>query len=345
MAEKEMKTTSAAEEIALLQKKYGKTSIMKMSDTPDIAIDAFSTGNIKIDLAIGIGGIPRGRITEIFGPESSGKSTLALQVIAEAQKRGETCAYIDAEYALDRAYAIALGVDLDNLYISQPDYGEQALDITIDLARSGHFGVIVVDSVAALTPKAEIEGEMTDANVAAAPRMMSKAMRKLNAAVGQTGTCMIFINQLREKVGVMFGSPEHTPGGRALRFYASVRIDLRKKTNTKDGGEIIGNEVNVKIAKNKVAPPFKETLVQVVYGQGFSRADAVLDTGASFGVIGKSGGTYTTSNGEKLGTSKAKSIAYLNENPDILDELYAEVMDFIKSAETIPEVIVEDDDE
>jgi recombination protein RecA len=306
--------------LATIEKQYGKGSVMKMSDKGEMAIEAISTGALALDLALGIGGLPRGRVVEIYGPESSGKSTLAMHVVAEAQRNGGICAYIDAEHAMDPVYAAAIGVDVDELLISQPDTGEQALEITDVLIRSGALDVVVIDSVAALTPRAEIEGEMGDTHVGLQARLMSQALRKLTANLNKTNTICIFINQLREKIGVMFGSPETTPGGRALKFYSSVRLDIRRIESIKDGAEVVGNRTRVKVVKNKVAPPFKQAEFDITYGRGISREGSLLDIGVELGFIKKSGAWFTY-DGEQLGQGRENAKSFLHDNPEILVEI------------------------
>jgi recombination protein RecA len=303
-----------------IDKQFGKGSIMRMGDKTTMKIDVISTGALALDLALGIGGLPRGRITEIYGPESSGKSTLAMHVVAEAQRNGGTCAYIDAEHAMDPIYAQAIGVDIDKLFISQPDTGEQALEICDMLVRSGAIDVVVIDSVAALTPKAEIEGEMGDTFVGLQARLMSQALRKLTGSINRTNTIVIFINQLREKIGVMFGSPETTPGGRALKFYSSVRLDIRRIESIKDGADVTGNRTRVKVVKNKVAPPFKQAEFDIMYGKGISREGSLLDVGVECNVIKKSGAWFTYE-GEQLGQGREKAKDFLNQNPAMMIEI------------------------
>jgi recombination protein RecA len=309
-------------EMALSQidKQYGKGSIMRMGEKSSMAIEAISTGALALDLALGVGGLPRGRVVEIFGPESSGKSTMAMHVVAEAQRNGGICAYIDAEHAMDPVYAKAIGVDIDQLLISQPDTGEQALEICDMLIRSGALDVVVIDSVAALTPRAEIEGEMGDSHVGLQARLMSQALRKLTANLNKSNTIAIFINQLREKIGVMFGSPETTPGGRALKFYSSVRLDIRRIESIKDGVEIVGSRTRVKVVKNKVAPPFKQAEFDIMYGKGISREGSAVDIGVDMGIVKKSGAWYTY-DGEQLGQGRENAKTFLTENPEVMMEI------------------------
>ncbi|MGE0089172.1 MAG: recombinase RecA [Bacteroidales bacterium] len=309
-----------------IDKDYGKGTIMKMGDKAVADVPTISSGSISIDVALGIGGFPRGRVTEIYGPESSGKTTLAIHVIAEAQKLGGIAAIIDAEHAFDRFYAEKLGVDVENLLISQPDNGEQALEITDHLIRSGAIDVIVIDSVAALTPKAEIEGEMGDSKMGLQARLMSQALRKLTASINKTNTCCIFINQLRDKIGVMFGSPETTTGGNALKFYATIRVDIRRIGQIKDGEEISGNRTKVKIVKNKLAPPFKKAEFDIMYGEGISKIGEIIDLGAELNVIKKSGSWF--SYGEtKLGQGRDAVKQLLKDNPELADELEKKIKD------------------
>jgi recombination protein RecA len=300
--------------LSQIEKQFGKGSVMRMGEKGTMAIEAIPTGALALDLALGIGGLPRGRVTEIYGPESSGKSTLALHVVAEAQRNGGICAYIDAEHALDPVYAKAIGVDIDELLISQPDTGEQALEIADMLIRSGAIDVVVIDSVAALTPRAEIEGEMGDSHVGLQARLMSQALRKLTANLNKSDTIAVFINQLREKIGVMFGSPETTPGGRALKFYSSVRLDIRRIESIKDGVEVIGNRTRVKVVKNKCAPPFKQSEFDIMYGKGISREGSLLDVGVDIGLVKKSGAWYTY-DGEQLGQGRENAKVFLAEHP------------------------------
>ncbi len=306
--------------MAQISKAHGDGAVMKMSDRAAMKVEVVSTGALALDIALGIGGLPRGRVTEIFGPESSGKTTLAMHVVAEAQRNGGICAFIDAEHALDPTYAAAIGVDVDELLISQPDTGEQALEITDMLIRSGAIDVVVIDSVAALTPRAEIEGEMGDTHVGLQARLMSQALRKLTANLNKTDTICIFINQLREKIGVMFGSPETTPGGRAIKFYSSARLDIRRIEAIKDGVEVVGNRTRVKVVKNKCAAPFKQAEFDIMYGRGISREGSVLDIGVDLGFIKKSGAWYTYE-GEQLGQGRENAKEFLTENPEIMVEV------------------------
>ena len=306
--------------LAQIDKQFGKGSIMRMGEKASMAIEAVSTGALPLDLALGVGGLPRGRVVEIYGPESSGKSTLAMHVVAEAQRSGGICAYIDAEHAMDPIYAKAIGVDIDQLLISQPDTGEQALEIVDMLVRSGALDVIVIDSVAALTPRAEIEGEMGDSHVGLQARLMSQALRKLTANLNKTKTTTIFINQLREKIGVMFGSPETTPGGRALKFYSSVRLDIRRIESIKDGVEVVGSRTRVKVVKNKVAPPFRQAEFDIMYGKGISREGAILDVSVEMAIVKKSGAWFTY-DGEQLGQGRENAKNFLTEHPEVMLEI------------------------
>lgn len=307
--------------LAQIERQFGKGSIMKMGDfSAKMAVEAIPTGSIALDLALGVGGVPRGRVIEIYGPESSGKTTLALHIIAEAQKLGGTAAFVDVEHALDPTYAHGVGVDLDNLLVSQPDTGEQALDIAEMLVRSNAVDVVVVDSVAALVTKAELEGDMGDTHVGLQARLMSQALRKLTSAISRSKCVMIFINQLREKIGVMFGSPETTTGGKALKFYASVRLDIRRIEALKDGTDIVGNRTRVKVVKNKMAPPFKQAEFDIIYGQGISREGSLIDVGVEQGLVRKAGAWYTY-DGEQLGQGKENARNFLRENPDVGEEI------------------------
>ncbi len=311
--------------LSQIEKQYGKGSVMKMSDKGSMAVESVPTGALALDIALGIGGLPRGRVVEIYGPESSGKSTLAMHVVAEAQRNGGICAYVDAEHAMDPVYAAKIGVDVDELLISQPDTGEQALEIADMLVRSGAIDVLVVDSVAALTPRAEIEGEMGDSHVGLQARLMSQALRKLTANLNKTNTICIFINQLREKIGVMFGSPETTPGGRALKFYSSVRLDIRRIESIKDGVEVVGNRTRVKVVKNKVAPPFKQAEFDIMYGKGISREGSLLDIGVEHDIVKKSGAWYTYE-GEQLGQGRENAKSFLTDHPEVMVEIQDRVL-------------------
>lgn len=316
--------------IAKIEKDYGKGSIMKLGDSAaNMNVETVPTGCLSLDLALGVGGVPKGRIIEIYGPESSGKTTVALHMVAAVQKQGGIAGFIDAEHALDPVYAKNIGVDIDNLYISQPDNGEQALEITETMVRSGAVDIVIVDSVAALVPKAEIDGDMGDSHVGLQARLMSQALRKLTAVISKSNCIVIFINQLREKVGVMFGNPETTTGGRALKFYSSVRMDVRRIETLKQGGEFIGNRVRVKVVKNKVAPPFKEAEFDIMFGQGISREGDILDIAAELGIVNKSGAWYAY-NGEKIGQGRENAKQYLKENELICEEVEAKVREHFK---------------
>ena len=324
--EDKLKALDAA--IAQIERQPGKGSIMKLGDSgKSMNVETIPTGSLSLDLALGMGGIPKGRVVEIYGPESSGKTTVALHMIAEVQKRGGVAGFIDAEHALDPVYAKAIGVDIDNLYISQPDYGEQALEITETMVRSGAVDIIVVDSVAALVPKAEIDGEMGESHMGQHARLMSQALRKLTGIMNKTGCTVIFINQLREKIGVMFGNPETTTGGRALKFYASVRMDVRRVETLKTGGEMVGNRARVKVVKNKIAPPFKEAEFDIMFGKGISREGDILDLAANCGVVIKSGSWYAYNN-EKIGQGRENAKKYFMENPAVMEEVEQKVRDF-----------------
>ena len=344
--EDKLKALDAA--ISQIEKQYGKGSIMKLGDeSAKMSVETIPTGSLSLDIALGLGGLPKGRIIEVYGPESSGKTTVALHAVAEVQRRGGIAGFIDAEHALDPVYAKNIGVDIDNLYISQPDCGEQALEITETMVRSGAVDIVIVDSVAALVPKAEIDGDMGDSHVGLQARLMSQALRKLTAVISKSNCIVIFINQLREKVGIMFGNPETTTGGRALKFYSSVRMDVRRIESLKQGGEVIGNRTRVKIVKNKVAPPFKEAEFDIMFGQGISKEGDILDLAAEVGVINKSGAWYAY-NGEKIGQGRENAKTYLKENSHICDEVEAKVRDFYKldgaGEDTVsgPEVLTED---
>ena len=344
-SDKEAKQKALKTAIAQLEKDFGQGTIMKLGENSHMEVQAVSTGSISLDVALGIGGVPRGRIIEIFGPESSGKTTVALHIVAEVQKAGGEAAFIDAEHALDPVYAKALGVDIENLLVSQPDCGEDALDITEALVRSGAIDVVVVDSVAALVPRQEIEGDMGQSMVGVQARLMSQAMRKLSAVISKSNAVVIFINQLREKVGVMYGNPETTPGGRALKFYASVRIDVRKQDQIKNGSEIVGNHVRCKIVKNKVAPPFKVAEFDILYGKGISRSGEIIDYCITLDIIKKSGSWFSY-NGERIGQGKDNVRKYIESNPALLAELDAKIRSMRdKLADKDEEFELDDDDD
>jgi recombination protein RecA len=335
MAEKDSnkdnnKDKALAAALSQIEKQFGKGSMMRLGDHESHAIPAISTGSLGLDMALGIGGLPKGRVVEIYGPESSGKTTLTLQVIAEAQRKGGTCAFIDAEHALDPIYAKKLGVDVDNLLVSQPDTGEQALEICDMIVRSGAVDVVVIDSVAALTPRAEIEGDMGDSHMGLQARLMSQALRKMTGNIKNTNTLVIFINQIRMKIGVMFGSPETTTGGNALKFYASVRLDIRRIGSIKDGEEVVGNETRVKVVKNKVAPPFKQAEFEIYYGAGISRNGEIVDLGVANSLVEKSGAWYAYK-GEKIGQGKKNAVAYLGEHPEIAKEIEAKLRSILQT--------------
>ncbi|BBN82753.1 protein RecA [Pseudoalteromonas sp. A25] len=332
MNDNKQKALDAA--LSQIERQFGKGSIMKLGDSKALDIESISTGSLGIDIALGIGGLPTGRIVEIYGPESSGKTTLTLQVIAEAQKQGKTCAFVDAEHALDPVYAEKLGVNVDDLLVSQPDTGEQALEICDMLVRSGAVDVVIVDSVAALTPKAEIEGDMGDTHVGLQARLMSQALRKLTANIKRSNTLCIFINQIRMKIGVMFGNPETTTGGNALKFYSSVRIDIRRIGSVKEGDEVVGNETRVKIVKNKVAPPFKQAEFIIMYGEGISKHGELIDLGVKHKLVEKSGAWYSY-NGSKVGQGKSNSIKFLKENPEISNEIEGKLREMLLLQATI----------
>ncbi len=323
--------------LSQIERQFGKGSMMRLGDREQIDIPSISTGSLGLDIALGIGGLPRGRIVEIYGPESSGKTTLTLQVIAEAQKQGGTCAFIDAEHALDPVYAEHLGVNIEDLLVSQPDTGEQALEICDMIVRSGAVDVVIVDSVAALTPKAEIEGEMGDTHVGLQARLMSQALRKMTANIKNSNTLVVFINQIRMKIGVMFGSPETTTGGNALKFYSSVRLDIRRIGAVKDGDEVTGNETRVKVVKNKVAPPFRQTEFQILYGKGIFQRGEIIDLGVKQGIIDKSGAWYAY-RGDKIGQGKKNAAEFLAENPEVSNEIEAAIR-----AELLPNAQQEQD--
>ena len=332
MNDNKQKALDAA--LSQIERQFGKGSIMKLGDNKALDIEAISTGSLGIDIALGIGGLPAGRIVEVYGPESSGKTTLTLQVIAEAQKQGKTCAFVDAEHALDPVYAQKLGVNIDELLVSQPDTGEQALEICDMLVRSSAVDVVIVDSVAALTPKAEIEGDMGDSHMGLQARLMSQALRKLTGNIKRSNTLCIFINQIRMKIGVMFGNPETTTGGNALKFYASVRIDIRRIGSVKEGDEVVGNETRVKIVKNKVAPPFKQAEFIIMYGEGISKHGELIDLGVKHKIVEKSGAWYSY-NGNKVGQGKANSIKFLKDNPEIADEIEGKLREMLLLQATI----------
>lgn len=329
-AEKDAKLKALQAAMSKIEKDFGKGSIMRMGDESIEQVEVIPSGSIGLDVALGVGGYPRGRIIEIYGPESSGKTTLAIHAIAEAQKKGGIAAFIDAEHAFDRFYAEKLGVDVDNLWISQPDNGEQALQIADQLISSSAVDILVVDSVAALTPKKEIEGEMGDSVVGLQARLMSQALRKLTATIAKTNTCCIFINQLREKIGVMFGNPETTTGGNALKFYASVRIDIRKSTSLKDGDDVIGNHAKVKVVKNKVAPPFRKAEFDIMFGMGINKVGEILDLGVEYDIVQKSGSWFSY-NGSKLAQGRDGAMNVLHDNPELCEELEKLIMEAIKA--------------
>ena len=331
--------------IAQIEKQYGKGSVMKLGDnSANMNVETVPTGSLSLDIALGLGGLPKGRIIEVYGPESSGKTTVALHCVAEVQKRGGIAGFIDAEHALDPVYARNIGVDIDNLYISQPDCGEQALEITETMVRSGAVDIVVVDSVAALVPKAEIDGDMGDSHVGLQARLMSQALRKLTAVISKSNCIVIFINQLREKVGVMFGNPETTTGGRALKFYSSVRLDVRRTESLKQGGEIVGNHVRVKVVKNKIAPPFREAEFDIMFGQGISREGDVLDLAVNAGIVNKSGAWYAYE-GDKIGQGRENAKTYIHENPAFFDMLEAKVRDFYFTQPEDEDAAVQEDSE
>jgi recombination protein RecA len=325
--------------LAQIEKAYGKGSVMKLGDTASMQVEAIPTGSLSLDIALGVGGVPKGRIIEIYGPESSGKTTVALHMVAEVQKLGGIAGFIDAEHALDPVYAKNIGVDIDNLYISQPDNGEQALEITETMVRSGAVDIIIVDSVAALVPKAEIEGDMGDAHMGLQARLMSQALRKLTAAISRSNCVVIFINQLREKLGVMFGNPETTTGGRALKFYASVRMDVRRVESIKAGGDVIGNRTKIKIVKNKVAPPFKEAEFDIMFGKGISKVGDILDLATDENIVNKSGAWFSY-NDEKIGQGRENAKAYFEERPAVLREVENKVREKYGFA-PLPEIVTE----
>ncbi|WP_025732237.1 recombinase RecA [Carnimonas nigrificans] len=324
MAQDENRTKALNAALSQIEKQFGKGAVMRMGEAPRVAIPSVSSGSLGLDIALGIGGLPYGRIVEIYGPESSGKTTITLSVIAQAQKQGKTCAFIDAEHALDPSYAEKLGVNLDDLLMSQPDTGEQALEICDMLVRSGGVDVIVVDSVAALTPRAEIEGEMGDSHVGLQARLMSQALRKITGHIKSANCMVMFVNQIRMKIGVMFGSPETTTGGNALKFYSSVRLDIRRIGSVKQGDEVVGNETRVKVVKNKVAPPFRQTEFQILYGRGIYHAGEVVDLGVQCNLVDKAGAWYSYK-GQKIGQGKANAAQFLSENPAIMEEIESQI--------------------
>ena len=341
--EDKLKALDAA--IAQIEKQYGKGSVMKLGDnSANMNVETVPTGSLSLDIALGLGGLPKGRIIEVYGPESSGKTTVALHCVAEVQKRGGIAGFIDAEHALDPVYARNIGVDIDNLYMSQPDCGEQALEITETMVRSGAVDIVVVDSVAALVPKAEIDGDMGDSHVGLQARLMSQALRKLTAVISKSNCIVIFINQLREKVGVMFGNPETTTGGRALKFYSSVRLDVRRTESLKQAGEIVGNHVRVKVVKNKIAPPFREAEFDIMFGQGISREGDVLDLAVNAGIVNKSGAWYAYE-GDKIGQGRENAKTYIHENPAFFDMLEAKVRDFYFTQPEDEDAAVQEDSE
>ena len=346
--EDKLKALDAA--LGQIEKQFGKGSVMKLGDnSKDMNIQTVPTGSLSLDIALGLGGVPRGRIVEIYGPESSGKTTVALHMVAEVQKRGGIAGFIDAEHALDPVYAKNIGVDIDNLYISQPDNGEQALEITETMVRSGAIDIIIVDSVAALVPRAEIEGEMGDSHVGLQARLMSQALRKLTGVVSKSNCIVIFINQLREKVGVMFGNPETTTGGRALKFYASVRMDVRRIEALKQGGEVVGNRTRIKVVKNKIAPPFKEAEFDIMFGRGISREGDILDLGVNLGIVQKSGAWFAY-NDSKIGQGRENAKNFLAENPQVMEEIEQKVREHYGLAEAsesadVPETMAPGEEE
>lgn len=339
MASKDEKQKALEAALGQIEKQYGKGAVMKLGDTSHMQVETVPTGSLSLDIALGLGGVPKGRIIEIYGPESSGKTTVALHMVAEVQKRGGVAGFIDAEHALDPAYAKNIGVDIDNLYISQPDCGEQALEITETMVRSGAVDIVIVDSVAALVPKAEIDGDMGDAHMGLQARLMSQALRKLTAVISKSNCIVIFINQLREKLGIMFGNPETTTGGRALKFYSSIRLDVRRVETLKQGGEVVGNHTRVKVVKNKVAPPFKEAEFDIMFGKGIVKEGDLIDMAANLGVISKSGAWYAYE-GEKIGQGRENAKTFLATHPEIADEVerkirqhYGLAVDNVENAE------------
>lgn len=346
MANNEEKIRALEAALGQIEKQYGKGSVMKLGDSQtNMNVETVPTGSLSLDIALGLGGVPKGRIIEVYGPESSGKTTVALHMVAEVQKRGGIAGFIDAEHALDPVYAKNIGVDIDNLYISQPDNGEQALEITETMVRSGAVDIIIVDSVAALVPKAEIDGDMGDSHVGLQARLMSQALRKLTAAISKSNCIVIFINQLREKVGVMFGNPETTTGGRALKFYSSIRLDVRRIEALKQGGEIVGNRTRIKVVKNKVAPPFREAEFDIMFGKGISREGDILDLAASLGIVQKSGAWFAYRD-DKIGQGRENAKQYLREHPEVMDEIEHQVrVSYGLEKETENQIIAEETEE
>lgn len=346
MANNEEKIRALEAALGQIEKQYGKGSVMKLGDSQtNMNVETVPTGSLSLDIALGLGGVPKGRIIEVYGPESSGKTTVALHMVAEVQKRGGIAGFIDAEHALDPVYAKNIGVDIDNLYISQPDNGEQALEITETMVRSGAVDIIIVDSVAALVPKAEIDGDMGDSHVGLQARLMSQALRKLTAAISKSNCIVIFINQLREKVGVMFGNPETTTGGRALKFYSSIRLDVRRIEALKQGGEIVGNRTRIKVVKNKVAPPFREAEFDIMFGKGISREGDILDLAASLGIVQKSGAWFAYRD-DKIGQGRENAKQYLREHPEVMDEIEHQVrVSYGLEEETENQIIAEETEE
>ncbi len=346
MANNEEKIRALEAALGQIEKQYGKGSVMKLGDSQtNMNVETVPTGSLSLDIALGLGGVPKGRIIEVYGPESSGKTTVALHMVAEVQKRGGIAGFIDAEHALDPVYAKNIGVDIDNLYISQPDNGEQALEITETMVRSGAVDIIIVDSVAALVPKAEIDGDMGDSHVGLQARLMSQALRKLTAVISKSNCIVIFINQLREKVGVMFGNPETTTGGRALKFYSSIRLDVRRIEALKQGGEIVGNRTRIKVVKNKVAPPFREAEFDIMFGKGISREGDILDLAASLGVVQKSGAWFAYRD-DKIGQGRENAKQYLREHPEVMDEIEHQVrVSYGLEEETENQTIAEETEE
>ena len=340
MASKDDKLKALEAALGQIEKQYGKGAVMKLGDTAHMQVETVPTGSLSLDIALGLGGVPKGRIIEIYGPESSGKTTVALHMVAEVQKRGGVAGFIDAEHALDPAYAKNIGVDIDNLYISQPDCGEQALEITETMVRSGAVDIVIVDSVAALVPKAEIDGDMGDSHMGLQARLMSQALRKLTAVISKSNCIVIFINQLREKLGVMFGNPETTTGGRALKFYASIRLDVRRTEALKQGGEVVGNHTRVKVVKNKVAPPFKEAEFDIMFGKGIVKEGDLIDMASNLGIIAKSGAWYAYE-GEKIGQGRENAKTFLATHPEVADEVERKIRQHYGLLEGVAEIAAE----